>query len=157
MKIRLCYSSQRNDEGDDLLQDLRDILTEARDFNTRHQIYGVLYYADNAFFQCLEGEKNAVERIFEKIIADSRHHSVKHISSYVIEQFSFKKWSMKYVQRETNIEYFFLQLGENNFNPSCLNEQSLTPFLQELLIAEQSKIPVGLKKVGMLKRGVNPF
>ncbi len=67
MNVRLCYASQRNENNEDLLQDLRDILTEARDFNDLNEICGVLYYADNAFFQCLEGEKEVVERLFEKI------------------------------------------------------------------------------------------
>lgn len=61
----LCQSTERKNE--DLLQDLRDILTEARDFNDLNQICGVLYYADNAFFQCLEGEREVVERLFEKL------------------------------------------------------------------------------------------
>ncbi len=50
MNVRLCYASQRNEKNEDLLQDLRDILTEARDFNDLNGICGVLYYADNAFF-----------------------------------------------------------------------------------------------------------
>lgn len=50
MNVRLCYASQRNEKNEDLLQDLRDILTEARNFNDLNQICGVLYYADNAFF-----------------------------------------------------------------------------------------------------------
>ncbi len=49
MNVRLCYASQRNEKNEDLLQDLRDILTEARDFNDLNGICGVLYYADNAF------------------------------------------------------------------------------------------------------------
>ena len=48
MNVRLCYASQRNENNEDLLQDLRDILTEARDFNDLNEICGVLYYADNA-------------------------------------------------------------------------------------------------------------
>ncbi|WP_228139517.1 BLUF domain-containing protein, partial [Acinetobacter baumannii] len=67
MNVRLCYASQRNEKNEDLLQDLRDILTEARDFNDLNGICGVLYYADNAFFQCLEGEQEVVERLFEKM------------------------------------------------------------------------------------------
>ncbi len=40
MNVRLCYASQRNEKNEDLLQDLRDILTEARDFNDLNQICG---------------------------------------------------------------------------------------------------------------------
>ena len=156
MNVRLCYASQRNEENEDLLQDLRDILTEARDFNELNEICGVLYYADNAFFQCLEGEQEVVERLFEKIKNDRRHHNIKWLCTYAIDQNSFQSWSMKYVQRNTNIETFFLKMGENTFNPILLNQENLKFFLDELLITEQTKI-VPVKKVGMVNRGVNPF
>lgn len=156
MNVRLCYASQRNENNEDLLQDLRDILTEARDFNDLNEICGVLYYADNAFFQCLEGEKEVVERLFEKIQKDQRHHNVKWLCTYSIEENSFQRWSMKYVQRNTNIETFFLKMGESTFNPILLNQQNLKFFLNELLIAEQTKVDT-VRKVGMVNRGVNPF
>jgi uncharacterized protein (UPF0297 family) len=156
MNVRLCYASQRNEKNEDLLQDLRDILTEARNFNELNQICGVLYYADNAFFQCLEGEQELVEQLFEKIKNDQRHYNVKWLCTYSIEKNSFQRWSMKYVQRNTNIESFFLSMGETSFNPIRLDEQNLKIFLNELSIAEQSKINT-VKKVGMVKRGVNPF
>jgi hypothetical protein len=50
MKIRLCYASSRHDSMDDLIEDLSDILSVARDFNFKNDIYGVLYYANNASF-----------------------------------------------------------------------------------------------------------
>lgn len=156
MNVRLCYASQRNEKKEDLLQDLHDILTEARNFNDLNQICGVLYYADNAFFQCLEGEQELVERLFEKIKNDQRHYNVKWLCTYSIEKNSFQRWSMKYVQRNTNIESFFLSMGETSFNPIRLDEQNLKIFLNELLIADQTKMNT-VKKVGMVKRGVNPF
>ncbi|RJO48701.1 blue light sensor protein, partial [Acinetobacter baumannii] len=54
------------------------------------------------------------------------------------------------------IEAFFLNMGENTFNPLLLNQQNLKFFLNELLIAEQTKMNT-VKKVGMVNRGVNPF
>jgi len=156
MNVRLCYASQRNEENEDLLQDLRDILTEARDFNELNEICGVLYYADNAFFQCLEGEQEVVEGLFEKIKNDQRHYNIKWLCTYSIDQNSFQSWSMKYVQRNTNIEAFFLKMGEKSFNPSLLNQQNLKFFLDELVITEQTRL-IPNKKVGMVNRGVNPF
>ena len=52
---------------------------------------------------------------------------------------------MKYVQRNTTIEAF-LNMGENTFNPLLLNQQNLKFFLNELLIAEQTKMNT-VKKV----------
>lgn len=57
MKIRLCYASTRKQSDNDLIEDLNDILNTARDFNSKNLVFGVLYYANNHFFQCIEGER----------------------------------------------------------------------------------------------------
>jgi hypothetical protein len=46
--------------------------------------------------------------------------------------------------------------GESTFNPIRLDEQNLKAFINELVIAEQTKINT-VKKVGMVNRGVKPF
>ena len=154
MNVRLCYASQRNEKNEDLLQDLRDILTEARDFNDLNQICGVLYYADNAFFQCLEGEREVVERLFEKITNDERHHNVKWLCTYSIEQNSFQRWSMKYVQRNSEINKFFKKMNFKMFSPSALDDKTLPVFLNHLYDADQAQIK---QRVGMNNRGVNKY
>ena len=52
---QICYASTSTLDHVQLLQDVRDILKEARDFNALHNISGILYYADQHYFQCLEG------------------------------------------------------------------------------------------------------
>ncbi|HAD70100.1 MAG TPA: blue light sensor protein, partial [Acinetobacter radioresistens] len=54
--IQLCYASKTTSPSDYLLMDLREILSEAQSFNALNSINGVLFYADQYFFQCLEGE-----------------------------------------------------------------------------------------------------
>ena len=54
---QICYASTSTSDHVQLLQDVRDILSEARDFNALHNISGVLYYADQHYFQCLEGKR----------------------------------------------------------------------------------------------------
>ena len=51
MIIRLCYASIRHESSNDLIEDLNSILSTARNFNRKNEIYGVLYYANNHFFQ----------------------------------------------------------------------------------------------------------
>ena len=92
MKIQLCYASTRNLQSEDLLQDLNDILTIARDFNSRHDICGVLYYADGSFFQCLQGEKEVVEALFANICKDERHCEIISFEIMEIEETKFKYW-----------------------------------------------------------------
>lgn len=52
--IQICYASRATSEQPELLNDLRNILSEARDFNTQHSLTGVLYYADGYFFNVLK-------------------------------------------------------------------------------------------------------
>ncbi|TCB69165.1 BLUF domain-containing protein [Acinetobacter sp. ANC 4178] len=65
MTYQLCYASQAKLASETRLQDLRDILSEARDFNVKLKIKGVSCYADSCFFQCLEGEQDSVFKLIE--------------------------------------------------------------------------------------------
>lgn len=130
---QLCYASQAKSNADDLLQDLRDILSEARDFNVRHQIKGVLCYADGVFFQCLEGEQDTVLGLLDKIRFDQRHHAVNILSTRETDSNAhFQDWSMKYIGRHSEIHQYFEQLGLQQFNPLLLQQQSLQNFLELL-------------------------
>jgi hypothetical protein len=154
MNIRLCYASTRQGLESDLIEDLSEILTTARNFNADHQIFGVLYYANRYYFQCLEGEQYLIEELFERIKNDHRHTMVIHLGSSQIVDLGFKKWSMKYVQKSSGIDHFFRDLGYAAFYPASLDPNNLSAFI-DLLIAENSaKVK---KKVGLKYRGVNPY
>lgn len=154
MKIQLCYASVRSPESDDLLQDLNDILTVARDFNAKNDICGVLYYADGSFFQCLQGSKDCVEQLYQRICEDKRHHEIIGFKICEISETKFKDWSMKYVQRNSNITKFFKDLSFNSFSPSALDETTLPVFLKHLFEADQTPVK---SRVGMNNRGVNKY
>ncbi|MFC4953058.1 BLUF domain-containing protein [Acinetobacter puyangensis] len=155
MKARLCYSSRRN-EDENLIEDIIDILTVARKFNSENKIYGVLYYADNSFFQCLEGNKSDIESLFESIKKDPRHHSLKHLETTHIEKFSFKKWSMKYVDKNSDIDMFFKKNGSEKFDPQVLDLKILPLFLENLICVNQKESSSRLKK-GIFNRGITPI
>ncbi|MCH7331604.1 BLUF domain-containing protein [Acinetobacter modestus] len=154
MNIRLCYASSRHELIDDLIEDLSDILTVARDFNSKNEIFGVLYYANNAFFQCLEGEKVIVYELFDRIKADSRHNSILEFNVVEIDKFSFKNWSMKYVQKSSNVDIFFNQIGFDQFVPAAINEENLNQFIDVLLTENQTEVK---RKIGLNKRGTRPY
>lgn len=152
MLIQLCYASSRVESGNDLLQDLSDILATARSFNQAHDIYGVLYYAEGIYFQCLEGEKQQLEGLFSKISQDARHHQIQRFPDHRIEQIHFKKWSMKYVNQHGKITTLFKKMGLDKFLPHQLNHQQINQFLDLLLRMEESghttKAKVGIKNRG---------
>lgn len=152
--IRLCYASTRNESANDLIEDLNDILNTARDFNSKNNVFGVLYYANNLFFQCLEGERSTVLELFHSIRNDSRHKDIIEFKIVEIDQISVMNWSMKYVQKCSKVEIFFNRLGYDLFTPSALTEDNLDLFLKELLSEKQTRLR---KRVGLNQRGISNF
>lgn len=154
MKIQLCYASMRQGHANDLIDDLSDILSIAREFNSKHLVFGVLYYANNAFFQCLEGEDFIVLPLFESIKKDFRHNNIIEFEVKNIDKYNFKSWSMKYVQKSSKVDIFFNRIGCEEFTPSMINEQNLSGLLEALLNENQTRVR---KKVGLNQRGIRPY
>jgi hypothetical protein len=58
----------------------------------------MLLYDDGSFLQVLEGPRQAVETLFEKIKADRRHEQIVLLSSREIEEREFSDWQMGFVR-----------------------------------------------------------
>ncbi|KAA8735486.1 BLUF domain-containing protein [Acinetobacter qingfengensis] len=157
MKVMLCYASKRKiNDDENLLEDIIDILTLARKFNQENEIYGVLYYADNAFFQCLEGEQSTIESLYRNIEKDIRHHCVKRLCIIEIEKFRFKKWSMKYVEKDSMIDHYFKENGIEKFDPQKLDLHHLSNFIETLITVNQTNRK-NRTRTGFNNRGITPF
>jgi hypothetical protein len=93
--IRLIYVSQARRELTE--KHLQDILATSRRVNTKLGITGILTYHPHGFMQCLEGEREAVEKVYAGILCDSRHSEVKTLAYDTIEKRLFPLWTMAYV------------------------------------------------------------
>ncbi|PRX55205.1 BLUF domain-containing protein [Flagellimonas meridianipacifica] len=78
------------------LPDIYKMLSDARLFNSKHNITGCLLYHDKKFLQLLEGEEKAVERLFKRIRKDARHHSMEIICEERSSLRLFDEWSMAF-------------------------------------------------------------
>ena len=154
--IQLCYASTRVEQQFDLIQDLSDILVRARSFNTEQRIFGVLYYAEGRFFQCLQGAQAALEQLFQHIAKDTRHRDIVRYPDQNIDQIDFSKWSMKYVNRHSEIASLFQRFGHSSFQPDVLNLEQIQAFLTTLLRLENVKQPVKLD-LGYKNRGYQHY
>ncbi|OOV79492.1 MULTISPECIES: BLUF domain-containing protein [unclassified Acinetobacter] len=154
--IQLCYASTRVEQQFDLIQDLSDILVRARSFNTEKNIFGVLYYAEGRFFQCLQGEQAALEQLFQHIMQDTRHRDIVRYLDQNIDQIDFSKWSMKYVNRHSEIASLFQRFGHSSFQPDVLNLEQIQAFLTTLLRLENVEQPVKLD-LGYKNRGYQHY
>ena len=133
---QLCYASCSTSSSITLLEDLRNILSEARDFNYRNAITGVLYYADGYFFQCLEGEDPVLELLVEKLRKDSRHREIMIYGLKTIDQTHFTEWAMKYVSRSSHALQYLHEQGQDKFRPFALNPDQVEAFVAYLYDAQ---------------------
>ena len=57
-------------------EELLAILRQSKAANPLHGITGVLCYSEGIFLQVLEGGRSAVNRLYNRIVADARHREV---------------------------------------------------------------------------------
>lgn len=113
---QLVYRSVANDNIS--FSDIHDILHESREFNKQHEITGCLLFFNNEFVQILEGEKEIVNILFEKINKDPRHNYVMLLNEEETEERIFENWNMA-----------FLNLDDEN-----LKEQERALFIKNFVI-----------------------
>jgi len=74
--------------------ELEELLQKARANNRSLDITGMLLYKDGNFMQLLEGPKEAVESLVEKIKCDPRHRGFQALLRQETEGREFKDWEM---------------------------------------------------------------
>ena len=57
-------------------QGVKDIMLTANEYNKGKEITGILLYNERNFFQLIEGEKEIIHNLYEKIKKDSRHQDI---------------------------------------------------------------------------------
>ncbi|WP_157816180.1 BLUF domain-containing protein [Spirosoma pollinicola] len=77
-------------------EDIQDILQQSRSRNAQVGITGVLLYMHGHIIQVLEGDKPAVDDLFERIKKDTRHKQVICVLNQSIKAHLFSQWSMGY-------------------------------------------------------------
>jgi hypothetical protein len=95
MPYQIMYSSQATRPL--TVNDLEEILTDARTGNQARNVSGALVYVDDVFFQLIEGDKEVIQNLMASIASDSRHHSVKVFYEAEVDVRAFESWSMAYL------------------------------------------------------------
>jgi hypothetical protein len=95
MPFRLIYSSEATPGL--AAAELEEMLKESRIRNRVYGITGVLLFVEGAFLQILEGEKEDVLGLMERIERDPRHRGVKVFYEQEVDERAFASWSMAYL------------------------------------------------------------
>jgi len=88
----ILYLSAVSDYLDD--DELQNILSLSRKNNQMKNITGVLLYGNGQFIQLLEGDRDLLDKTFQKIKLDPRHLDITVIASGNLEKRCFPEWYM---------------------------------------------------------------
>ncbi len=96
---RLIYCSRNTIRGDgaEVERRIRDILASARQYNHANGTTGALLFTHGCFVQALEGRRDALEEIFERIQCSDIHRDVTVLAFEPIEERAFPDWDMAYL------------------------------------------------------------
>jgi hypothetical protein len=83
-------------------QSISDIIEPSRINNTKRNITGCLLYHKKVFLQLLEGDKEAVSKLYKTIKKDKRHSNVTLIIEEDIQERMFPDWNMAFYEFQKN-------------------------------------------------------
>lgn len=116
MLITLVYGSNTADPMS--RDELFAMLEQSREYNKANGITGMLLYKDCRFLQVMEGEKDAIEQLFDKIKQDKRHSSIITYLKNEIDEREFGEWQMGFfnldLEQNQNMEGFTNFLDRSN-------------------------------------------
>ncbi len=115
------------------VSELEQLLQKSRAWNTSKALTGLLIYRYSSegksghFIQMLEGDKEEVHALYDKIKIDKRHHTVLKLNEGTIEKRMFSEWAMGF----KNIDDATLaglpghaRLGDSTFNPATFQQSN---------------------------------
>lgn len=141
---RLVYASRARlplaGSSGSIHPELARILTQSRRNNPRRGLVGALYFRDDCFFQCLEGDPVALDRLLEVLRADPRHYDLVVLSRASIARLSFETWSMKYVPDAREVRKLLAKYGRDTFEPHRFEPPLIDALVSLLLLGPDAPI-----------------
>ncbi|MCF7853369.1 MAG: BLUF domain-containing protein [Candidatus Pacebacteria bacterium] len=129
--VRLIYASRfSRGVGPN---DVQNIVKVSRKHNEAMGVTGVLCYDPHFFLQCLEGDRDAVNELYNHIIMDDRHQDVRLLEYSDVDQRVFPSWFMAYVRFDELTKPILLKYGATaTFDPYTMSARQALGFIQEI-------------------------
>ena len=134
------YSRNRITGGSDVLAAaIQSILEASQRNNGRAGVTGALMFNAGCFAQVLEGPREAVEEVFERIQQDERHGDVSLLAFDRTQRRAFENWSMGFVGASVDDAARYGAIGAGSgFDPSRMTGEALFETLQQLALEEEA-------------------
>jgi hypothetical protein len=77
---------------------LEALLVDAREFNRRTAVTGILLYGDGRFMQCFEGAEESVAEVYARIKASRQHRAIVELLASRVDSRCFPDWQMGFAR-----------------------------------------------------------
>ena len=142
---QLVYTSQSALEGTtaENLAEIGDILVEARNNNVDNGITGALAFSETLFAQVLEGTKDRITSLYDKLAQDPRHTNLRLIEITPIEERTFGDWSMAYVgdHQGSDTDFMVISAVVNDRSPDASQDRELSAQIVDAIIGHFEFVP----------------
>jgi len=131
MLVQLIYSSRVAPSVDNAA--IRDILAKSQANNRRQAITGALCFSGTWFLQSLEGERAAINRLYNRLCADARHADSQVLSFEEITARDYMDWDMGYVAITADNRQLFLKYSASTeLDPPSMSAASVRGLFRDL-------------------------
>ena len=137
---RLVYYSRNRLTGspEENAAAIRTILASSRRNNADANVTGALMFNAGCFAQVLEGPRNAVEQVFERIQQDPRHGDVSLLGFDPVPARSFENWAMAFAGASIDDATRYGTIaGETSFDPARMTSDALFETLHRLVLEDE--------------------
>jgi hypothetical protein len=137
---RLIYYSRNRVAGAaELSAEVASILSTARQRNQSLDVTGALIFNNGVFAQVLEGPRQNIEAIFERIQRDARHGDIHVLAFEKVSQRSFPEWSMAFIGHSREGQELFSHIGViTGFDAKRLEGERVLTLIQAIAIEEEN-------------------
>ena len=137
---RLVYYSRNIIPGKpaEIAAEIETILESSRSKNAALGISGALIFNSGVFAQVLEGPRNEIERILEKIQCDKRHADVHVLAFEETPARRFPSWSMAFVGRSVEGRDLFSWIGgTTDFDAKRMEGERVLDIISAITVDEE--------------------
>lgn len=138
---RLIYGSRsRLQIGSDLGEEVKQIVETSRRNNAAVGVTGILICHDGVFIQALEGERSAVQTVYDRVTSDVRHDEVRIVSAEPVADRLFGSWNMCAATLDPNDALILTFIGDaESLDPEFLDPVPTLNLLSA--VAQMQELP----------------
>ena len=132
MLVQCLYASRQSGQID--VQKIDLILEQSRRNNPRQGITGILCYTTDVFIQVLEGGRDEVCELFNRIFRDDRHLDLRILVYEEISERRFTNWTMGHVDiSKVNAGLLLKYFKKANLDPFSASGHATMALIHELV------------------------